>query len=129
ARLMSGEALAVEDRPTEAQANACMEELMQKILHLKTNALAECLKEQDIRAMIEAAEEEGACYEELFDIEQTLDEQGIEGLLKSTRAPYWAYWYANHVLHEPWPEMEPLILRDPYLALDYLFDVRRKPWP
>ena len=53
----------------------------------------------------------------------------LESLLERKQAPYWAYWYALHIIKGRWPEAEATIMTSPEWSYWYALDVIRGRWP
>lgn len=39
------------------------------------------------------------------------------------------YYFCRKVLKAPWPEAEPYILKDKFVAMHYAYHVKKKLWP
>ena len=42
---------------------------------------------------------------------------------------HWLVWYSRDVIKGRWPEADPIIIREPYLAYHYAKDVIKGRWP
>lgn len=70
--------------------------------------------------VLRIAEENGACEEGLSILRKHYD--WMELFLASTREQVisWAFWYLWRVLKEPFPGIEPLLVLDPFLCMEYV---------
>ena len=53
----------------------------------------------------------------------------LESLLERKQAPYWAYWYALHIIKGRWPEAEATIMTSPEWSYRYARHVIKDRWP
>ena len=83
------------------------------------------LTEENYEVMLERAENEGACPEDI----ETLHDLSFGEALNHPQTPYWAYFYANRVIMGRWPEAEKYIKTNPVWAYFYANRVIMGRWP
>ena len=54
---------------------------------------------------------------------------GAEPFILKNKDPFWALMYARDIIQGRWPQAEPLIMKDSYLASRYAIEIIKEPWP